>query len=78
MSASIDRDDYFTLMMTNAWNLDGTRTDKKGWSGESRAAGGFSSSKGLDGKLKGEPKAAHKAQHATDAQDEMNLNYSEK
>jgi Ca2+-binding EF-hand superfamily protein len=65
-------------MMTNAWNLDGKRTDKKAWAGENKAAGGFSASKGLDGKLKGEPRAAHKAQHATDVQDEMNLNYSEK
>lgn len=31
VSASIDRDDYFTLMMTNAWNLDGSRVTKAGW-----------------------------------------------
>jgi len=24
VSASIDRDDYFALMMNNAWNLDGS------------------------------------------------------
>lgn len=32
VSASIDRDDYFALMMNNAWNLDGSRVTKKGWS----------------------------------------------
>jgi len=34
VSMSIDRDDYFTLMMNNAWNLDGSRVTKKGWGGE--------------------------------------------
>jgi len=31
VSCSIDRDDYFQVMMNNAWNLDGKRTTKKGW-----------------------------------------------
>mmetsp|Transcript_38441 Transcript_38441/g.58532 ORF Transcript_38441/g.58532 Transcript_38441/m.58532 type:complete len:365 (-) Transcript_38441:9-1103(-) len=34
VSMSIDNDDYFDLMMNNAWNLDGKRVTKKGWSGE--------------------------------------------
>jgi Ca2+-binding EF-hand superfamily protein len=34
VSMSIDRDDYFELMMNNAWNLDGKRVTKKGWAGE--------------------------------------------
>ena len=34
ISASIDRDDYFELMMNNTWNLDGKRVTKKGWGGE--------------------------------------------
>ena len=34
VSMSIDRDDYFTLMMTNAWKLDGKTETKKGWGGE--------------------------------------------
>ena len=34
VSMSIDRDDYFELMMNNVWNLDGSRVTKKGWSGE--------------------------------------------
>ena len=42
ISASIDRDDYFQLMMNSAWNLDGSRVTKKGWapkdSGEGVAA----------------------------------------
>jgi len=34
VSMSIDRDDYFELMMTNTWNLDGKKVTKKGWGGE--------------------------------------------
>lgn len=34
ISMSIDNDEYFKLMMTNAWNLDGSRVTKKGWGGE--------------------------------------------
>jgi hypothetical protein len=33
VSASIDNDQYFELMMTNAWNLNNT-TQKKGWGAE--------------------------------------------
>ena len=32
ISCSIDNDEYFALMMNNAWNLDGSRVTKKGWS----------------------------------------------
>lgn len=34
VSMSIDRDDYFELMMNNAWNFKGDRVTKKGWGGE--------------------------------------------
>jgi len=36
VSASIDNDEYFALMMNNAWNLDGTMdvNKKKGWKAE--------------------------------------------
>lgn len=33
ISASIGNDDYFDLMMTNTWNLDG-KVAKKAWAGE--------------------------------------------
>jgi hypothetical protein len=28
---SIDDNEYFHVMMNNAWNLDGGRVSKKGW-----------------------------------------------
>lgn len=34
ISASIDNDDYFELMMTNTWNLDNRPAPKKAWGGE--------------------------------------------
>ena len=34
VSMSIDRDDYFELMMNQTWNLKGDRVTKKGWGGE--------------------------------------------
>jgi len=34
VSISIDRDDYFELMMNQTWNLKGDRVTKKGWGGE--------------------------------------------
>jgi hypothetical protein len=34
ISASIDSDKYFELMMNSAWNLDGSKVTKKGWGGE--------------------------------------------
>ena len=45
VSASIDRDDYFALMMNNAWNLDGSMdvNKKKGWRGEEEGKGGGAS-----------------------------------
>lgn len=60
MSASIDRDDYFALMMNNAWNLDGKRVTKKGWSNnEKPSAGQFSAKKGLDGQMLGAISSSH-------------------
>ena len=34
VSMSIDDDEYFALMMNNAWNLDGKKVTQKGWGGE--------------------------------------------
>ena len=34
VSASIDDDQYFEVMMTSAWNLDSAKVTKKGWGGE--------------------------------------------
>ena len=34
VSMSVDSDEYFQVMMTNTWNLDGSRTNKKAWGGE--------------------------------------------
>ena len=34
ISASVDNDDYFELMMTNTWNLDNRPKPKKAWGGE--------------------------------------------
>lgn len=34
ISMSIDNDEYFALMMNNAWNMDGSMQKKKGWKGE--------------------------------------------
>jgi calcyphosin len=34
VSASIDDDNYFEVMMTNAWKLNGNTTYAKGWSGD--------------------------------------------
>lgn len=48
VSASIDRDDYFALMMNNAWNLDGSMdvNKKKGWKGEEQKGGGGGAARG--------------------------------
>ena len=34
VSMSIDLDEYFELMMNNAWNFKGDKVTKKGWGGE--------------------------------------------
>ena len=39
ISASIDRDDYFATMMNSAWNLDGSRVTKGGWSNAAPSGG---------------------------------------
>ena len=33
VSMSIDLDSYFELMINNAWNLDGSRVERRGWGG---------------------------------------------
>jgi hypothetical protein len=37
VSASIDDDAYFSLMMNNAWNLDGKMVYQKGWAASNNA-----------------------------------------
>ena len=44
ISASIDSDEYFNVMMTSAWNLDGSRVTKKGWSNASAEPSGAGAS----------------------------------
>ena len=34
VSANVDNDLYFELMMNRVWNLDKSRVTKKGWGGE--------------------------------------------
>jgi len=34
VSASIDDDKYFELMMINAWKLDGNPSNRSGWAGK--------------------------------------------
>lgn len=40
VSASIDLDDYFSVMMNSAWNLDNSRVTKKGWKADDAPAKG--------------------------------------
>ena len=54
VSASIDNDEYFALMMNNAWNLDGKKVTKKGWSnndteGSGKAAASRGGARGRGG-----------------------------
>merc|ERR1719272_2015992 len=77
VSASIDRDDYFAVMMNNAWNLDGTRTKKKGWGSDKDkdqkpSAGQFSPSKGLDGTGLGSTRDSMKAESKVKEEKPMN------
>jgi len=51
VSASVDDDDYFALMMTNAWNLD-NKTYGKAWGGQ---VGGKQGGKGLQGAAANNP-----------------------
>jgi Ca2+-binding EF-hand superfamily protein len=47
VSASIDSDEYFSVMMNSAWNLDNSRVTKKGWKAdEAPEKGGAGASKG--------------------------------
>lgn len=34
ISASIDSDEYFEVMMTNTWNLDSKKPVQRGWAGQ--------------------------------------------
>ena len=69
VSASIDRDDYFEVMMNSAWNLDGKRVTKKGWKGEddgkaskggARGGGGVSGAMGSGQRKAAAPKGGAK------------------
>lgn len=56
VSASIDRDDYFSTMMNSAWNLDGKKVTKKGWAdkgegGPGKRTGGASKAGGSGGAI---------------------------
>lgn len=44
VSASIDNDEYFMLMMNNAWNLDGKKVTKGGWSNKDTNGGSAAAS----------------------------------
>jgi Ca2+-binding EF-hand superfamily protein len=68
VSASIDRDDYFAVMMNSAWNLDGSRVKKGGWSNSGAATAG---SRGA-----GRQQAAPAQKH-NEVKPE-NMNYSDK
>lgn len=39
VSASIDDDEYFVLMMNSAWDLDGSMVYQKGWGSSSNSKG---------------------------------------
>lgn len=39
ISMSIDNDEYFELMINNAWNLNNSKVSKKGWKGEDNIFG---------------------------------------
>jgi len=68
VSASIDRDDYFAVMMNSAWNLDGSRVKKSGWSNTGGASA--PASRGGQRQQTGAPaKATAKPE---------NMNYSDK
>jgi len=53
VSASIDNDEYFSLMMNNAWNLDGKKVTKKGWSNAGEEGSGGASRQGTRGGARG-------------------------
>jgi hypothetical protein len=45
ISCSIEDDDYFALMMNNAWNLDGSMVYQKGWSNKDANTKGVAGSR---------------------------------
>ena len=55
VSASIDNDEYFNLMINNAWNLDGSMdvNKKKGWKGEEDGGKGGARGGGRPGASRG-------------------------
>jgi len=60
VSASIDRDDYFSLMMNNAWNLDGSRVTKAGWTNKSESnTKTLNQAAGARGNLGSRPTSSH-------------------
>lgn len=50
VSASIDDDQYFSVMMNNAWNLDGSKVTKPGWSNTGGAQKGGAAGSSVPGR----------------------------
>lgn len=86
VSASIDLDDYFAVMMNSAWNLDNSRVTKKGWKGEDdskpasragpRGGGGVAAAMGKGG-AKGADKKGGAAAKGDDGLPPMNYTESQ-
>lgn len=81
VSASIDRDDYFELMMNSAWNLDGARVTKKGWKGEDDSGPAKSGARrgggGVSGAIGGGSKGGAAAAKGGSAAEMPAMNYTE-
>lgn len=80
VSASIDNDEYFALMMNNAWNLDGKKVTKKGWSSKDDSGAGASAGGAARGRTMARGGGAAAAMGGGGQQkkaDEIPMNYSE-
>lgn len=78
VSASIDSDEYFSVMMNSAWNLDGSRVTKKGWGADntSKATGSKPSGLGRSGTSGGQ-RGGGGGKGAQTSNEEPNMNYTE-
>ena len=80
VSASIDNDEYFALMMNNAWNLDGKKVTKKGWSNKDDSGAGASAAGAARGRTMARGGGAAAAMGGGGQQkkaDDIPMNYSE-
>ena len=85
VSASIDLDDYFSVMMNSAWNLDNSRVTKKGWKaddapakgGAGAARGGPARSGGVAGAMGGNQKSSAPAKDGAKNDGLPPMNYTE-